>query len=119
MMVIHACDLISRQAALAALGEEPLVWCDDDGEIAERAQWRRDVAAIKAVPPAQPETAKRIVAKSRGGVTLWYQCDMCNEPIDEKDTFCSGCGRKLVDECAMPASAAAADRGVARGENGG
>lgn len=47
-------DCISRQAALDALGEEPLVWHEDDaGEIAERNQWRRDVAAIKALPSAQ------------------------------------------------------------------
>ena len=48
-------DLISRQAAMDALGEEPLVWHEDDaGEVAERNQWRRDVAAIKALPSAQP-----------------------------------------------------------------
>ena len=47
-------DLISRQAAIDALGEEPLVWHEDDaGEVAERNQWRRDVAAIKALPSAQ------------------------------------------------------------------
>lgn len=45
---------ISRQAAIDALGEEPLVWHEDDaGEVAERNQWRRDVAAIKALPSAQ------------------------------------------------------------------
>ena len=49
-------DLISRQAAIDALGEEPLVWHEDDaGEVAERNQWRRDVAAIKALPSAQPK----------------------------------------------------------------
>ena len=50
-------DTISRQEALDALGEEPLVWTDSEGEIAERNQWRRDVAAIKAVPSAQPAEA--------------------------------------------------------------
>lgn len=45
-------DLISRQEAIDALGEEPLVWNnDDDYEIACRNQWRYDVAAIKAVQP--------------------------------------------------------------------
>ena len=48
-------DMISRQAALDALGEEPPVWYDGDDEIAERNQWRRDVAALKALPPAQPD----------------------------------------------------------------
>ena len=50
------------------------------------------------LPSAQPETAKRIVGKSRDGMTLWYQCDMCNEPVDVQDSFCRGCGRRLIDE---------------------
>lgn len=55
----------------------------------------RDV--IDRIPTAQPETAKRIVGKSRNGMTLWYQCDMCNEPVDAQDDFCRGCGRRLTD----------------------
>lgn len=55
-------DTISRQAALDALGEEPLVWHEDDaGEIAERNQWRRDVAAIKKLPSAQLESCEDAV----------------------------------------------------------
>ena len=54
--------------------------------------------AIQQLPSAQPETAKRIVGKSRDGMTLWYQCDMCNEPVDAQDDFCRGCGRRLIDE---------------------
>ena len=90
-------DLISRQQAIDALGEEPEVWTDSDAEIAERNQWRMDVAAIKAVPSAQPETAKRIVGKLRDGRPLWYQCDMCYEPVDAQDNYCCGCGRRLID----------------------
>ena len=45
-------DIISRADAIEALGEEPLVWCDDDAEIAERSQWRADIEAIKSVPSA-------------------------------------------------------------------
>jgi hypothetical protein len=52
---------------------------------------------IHALPSAQPETAKRIVGKSKDGMTLWYQCDMCNEPVDAQDNFCCGCGRRLTD----------------------
>ncbi len=47
-------DMVSRQAAIDALGEEPPVWYDGEDELAERNQWRRDVNAIKALPPAQP-----------------------------------------------------------------
>lgn len=50
------------------------------------------------LPPAQPDTAKRIVGKSRDGMTLWYQCDTCNEPVDAQDNYCRGCGRRLIDE---------------------
>lgn len=47
-------DLISRQAALDAIGEEPTVWnVDDDITIGERAQWRADVLAIKTLPAAE------------------------------------------------------------------
>ena len=53
--------------------------------------------ALKSLPSAQPETAKRIVGKSMGGMTMWYQCDMCNEPVDAQDNFCRGCGRRLTD----------------------
>lgn len=53
---------------------------------------------LREQPTAQPETAKRIVGKSRDGMTLWYQCDMCNEPVDMQDNYCRGCGRRLIDE---------------------
>ena len=46
---------------------------------------------------SKTETAKRIVGKSRDGMTLWYQCDMCNEPVDAQDNYCRGCGRRLID----------------------
>lgn len=48
-------DLIYRQEAIEALGEEPPVWNDEYHEIAEREQWRSDVKAIEAVPSAQPD----------------------------------------------------------------
>lgn len=67
-------DLISRQAALTALGEEPPVWYDGEDEIAERNQWRRDVAAIKALPPAQPERQSCDGCKHMGND---FQCSRC------------------------------------------
>ena len=83
-------DTIYRQAAIdatnKALDRETLLY-----------SFVRKVAtdAVKALPSAQPETAKRIVAKSRNGITLWYQCEICNEPVDAWDNYCSGCGRRL------------------------
>lgn len=49
-------DVIYRQSAIAALGEEPEVRDDLwDYDIARVKQWKCDVAAIKALPPAKPE----------------------------------------------------------------
>lgn len=49
-------DLISRQAAIDALGEEPYVWDDNDEyTCGERAMWKMSFDAIRALPSAQPE----------------------------------------------------------------
>ena len=52
-------DLISRQDAIDALGEEPEVWFDDD-EYAKgmKAQWKYDREAIEALPSAEPQRKK-------------------------------------------------------------
>ena len=89
-------DTISRKAAIDALGELA-TFTDECSE--HTWMYTDDVyKAIKQLPPVQPETAKRIVGKSKDGMTLWYQCDMCNEPVDVQDNFCRGCGRRLIDE---------------------
>lgn len=85
-------DLIDRAMAIDALDKRfdsiPME------QTAEILQLRKD---LRELPSAQPETAKRIVGKSRDGMTLWYQCDMCNEPVDAQDDYCRGCGRRLTD----------------------
>jgi len=85
-------DLIEREAACLVCSK----YFDSDGcsgdDVAMDIQ-----SDLLGLPSAQPETAKRIVGKSRGGMTLWYQCDMCNEPVDAQDNFCRGCGRRLTD----------------------
>ena len=52
-------DMIYRQAAIDALGEEPEVWTGKD-EYAQglNNQWHYDVNALKALPSAQQETAR-------------------------------------------------------------
>ena len=59
----HACDCISRQAAIDALGEKPLVWDDfSDFDLGKAAQWSDDVDAIKALPSAQPDNRLERIA---------------------------------------------------------
>jgi hypothetical protein len=102
-------DLIDRQAAIDAL-ERDMASLDHiikgmsandvrlDAYVSQRNQVNYDIYTINNLPPVQPETAKRIVGKSKDGMTLWYQCDMCNEPVDAQDNFCRECGRRLIDE---------------------
>ena len=98
-------DTISRQAAIAEIMEDikDRSLHDDPGTPEDYAEGydegiRNAAVIVLQMPPSQPETAKRIVGKSRDGMILWYQCDMCNEPVDAQDNFCSGCGRRLVNE---------------------
>ena len=53
---------------------------------------------IKPIPAVQPETATVTIARTKGGVPMWYECDACGEPIDQKDYYCRNCGRKLKYE---------------------
>ena len=85
-------DLIDRQAALDIFDDYNV--SVENGEL---EAYSRDRKRLCELPTIQPETAKRIVGKSRDGMTLWYQCDMCDEPVDEQDNYCRGCGRRLID----------------------
>ena len=48
-------DLISRKAAINAIGEKPLAWEKGEYEQGLQNQWERDVDAIKTLQPAEPE----------------------------------------------------------------
>jgi hypothetical protein len=81
-------DLISRQAAIDALGEEPPVWYDGEDEIAERDQWRRDVAAIEAVPSEEPNPYCPMAGRrcdTRGKEFVW--CLTCPHISEEDRTL--------------------------------
>lgn len=86
-------DCISREQAIEIIEDYP------------HGDWNVDtmsdmVGKIKQLPPIQPkrETATVSVGMSKGGVTMWYECEACGEPVDQGDTFCSGCGRELIHE---------------------
>ena len=49
----HACDCISRQAAIKALGEEPDIARDTDEEWAEHDTWARHIRAIESLPSVE------------------------------------------------------------------
>ena len=96
-------ELISRQEAIDAMCWACGHDCDKSKFVYNAPQDEQVIMcpehyALSTLPSAQPETAKRIVGKSRNGMTLWYQCNMCNEPVDVQDNYCRGCGRRLIDE---------------------
>ena len=71
-------DCISRQAALGALGERPVVWSDnDDYTLGARNQYDMDRLALETVPFAQqwipcktalPEKRKYVLCQCRAGI---------------------------------------------------
>lgn len=43
----------------------------------------------------QHEVAEVTVRKTAKGVTLWYECGGCGEPVESTDRYCRNCGREL------------------------
>ena len=87
-------DLISRQAAIDALGEKPLVWDDlSDFDLGKAAQWSDDVDAIKALPSAQPEIIRCRECKHMQKDEIFHQC-WCNGNEVKEDHFCGYAERK-------------------------
>lgn len=88
-------DLIDRQQAI----DKVKAWMKFLGySHGERNVMECTIQMLTELPSAEPKTAKRIVGCSRSGLTTWLACSMCHEPIDIKDTFCRGCGRRFEDE---------------------
>jgi hypothetical protein len=81
-------DLIDRQAAIDAIGEQPLVWDDDDDFTQGKAtQWEYDIDAIKALPSVQP-------------YSLDEWCDTCKE-YDHEKHCCPRYNRVIRDAMKM------------------
>lgn len=91
-------DLISRQAAIDALGERPLTWTGGDYELGCRNQYDKDRLAIETVPTAQKEIIK--CKDCRFSSTYMYHGEInwtCNNTDDgyglggdvSEDSFCS------------------------------
>lgn len=95
-------DLISRQAAIEALGDKPLAWTEGEYELGLQNQWQADVDALKDLPSAQPEPPEDICG----------ECDAWNKYKSERKTgrwigwlepgnenyHCSACGTAWYPE---------------------
>lgn len=90
-------DLISRRAALDAIGDEPLVWMDGEYELGLQNQWQSDVDALKDLPSAQPEIIRCKDCKHYTEPNIEY-CELYGAMILwGKDDFCSR-GERRSDE---------------------
>ena len=90
-------DLISRKAAIDALGERPMVWVESDYELGARNQYDADVLALETVPSAQPmrKRGKWIRKPSPDKYHCGYViCPYCKGEYVESDgdIFCPICG---------------------------
>ena len=93
---LQGSDLISRQDAIDALGEEPEIWNDTEEEWAYRNAWVEHISAIKALPSADRPTGEWI--KSDILPNGWH-CSHCDAPVMTDDIdemlFCPHCGAKM------------------------
>ena len=93
-------QLITKQAAIDALGDEPEVWTGRD-EYAQglNNQWHYDRNAIKAVPSAQPEIIRcrdckhYYFADNRIPQERRYTCDLDGDRWSP-DSYCSFAERR-------------------------
>lgn len=79
-------DIISRQAAIDALGDEPEVWNETAEEWAYRDAWVEHIAAIKALPSADAvEVVRCKDCKHRD----LFSCPLADNDFQKDEDFCS------------------------------
>lgn len=96
---------ISRQAAIEALGEEPIVWSNDnDYELGARNQWRLDKSAIEATSSADvvevvlcKDCKHYYFAENRIPQEQRYVCDLDGDRWNP-DSFCSFAERRTDEQ---------------------
>lgn len=65
---VPAEDAISRQMAIDALGECPMVWMDSDAEITAERDWKDTVEMLKSLPSVTPQPKTEVLDKIRAEV---------------------------------------------------
>ena len=92
-------DLISRQAAIDALGEKPVAWSKGEYERGLQNQWGYDVSAIKQLPPAKPKPKRGKWIYKTDLITVptgYWECSECKEGrLLYEANFCPNCGAEM------------------------
>jgi len=93
-------DLISRQAAIDALGEEPGVWSGKD-EYAQglNNQWHYDISAIKALPAVQLYTDEEIQKMQElEQAQIEKAFELGREDLKSEIIHCKYCKHRILNE---------------------
>lgn len=88
-------DLISRQAAIDALGD------------AHFKNYGNAIMVIQALPSAEPvkhEECEYVISKGKAGYHEEYKCSVCgdsfywtqNRSFQRRFNYCRNCGRKII-----------------------
>lgn len=99
-------DLISRQALLKLMGEEPFNWTDSDGElqaVEDYRNFRNMVEQLSSVNPQEPKTGywtRELIRNEKGGCIgakmICSRCDNDNKH-DEYMNYCPNCGARMFE----------------------
>lgn len=87
-------EYITKQSAIDALGEEPMVWTDSEAEIQEHLDWERHREAIMALPAVDARRNGHWIAKRIGGLIL-NECSECGNRFRREVPlfdYCPMCG---------------------------
>lgn len=114
-------DLISRQAAIEALGDMPMSWADTDAEIQAQEDWKQHREALLNLPTADlseysdklwetayergkaeahPKKGEWVAFANEGG-ELDLRCSVCGEEqgfFFGYFNYCPYCGARMEDE---------------------
>lgn len=94
-------DLISRQAAIDALGDMPMSWADTDAEIQAQEDWQQHLEALLNLPTAEKKGKwERHYSRPNVYADLFWHCSECGYKNDENYApvfhhFCPNCGARM------------------------
>ena len=91
-------DLISRAAAIKALGERPHLWTNSEAEFAEMRAWESHKSAIENINAvdAVPVKHGRWIFHD-DDIMPWVSCSVCGICTDSlnETSYCPRCGAKM------------------------
>jgi hypothetical protein len=94
----HACDLISRQAAIDAIDNANDGLAKDDYTYGVQSGMEKAKYVIEELSSAEPQRKKGQWILVSDGYTDCVKCDKCGEVFDVEKNFCPNCGADMRGE---------------------